>query len=152
MQLTLATSILALSALALAEADGPQHGPPPPQGAAAIESAVTSLASQTNLPADITSLAPALSSAGITGVVISGSAEPTGTSGSDSYGNEGQSGGQGQSGSEGESGNSGDSNENTNNNDDDDNNGDRNGASVPVPQVVVAGGAAGLGMAVLAFL
>ncbi|KAF2211300.1 hypothetical protein CERZMDRAFT_85479 [Cercospora zeae-maydis SCOH1-5] len=124
MQLTLATSVLALSAFAWAEADNGQHGA---EGAQAIESAVTSLASQTNLPDAVTSLAPALSSAGVTGVMVSGTPESTGKSHNDK-----------------------DNDDKNDKDGDDDQN--ENDASLPVPQVVVAGSAAGLGMAVLALL
>lgn len=173
-------ALLSLSIGALAGCPNVQKRDDRPGGAAAIESAVNSLYAGTNLPSNLATLEPALSSAGVTGVVVSdttyGTSQPTGTgqgnndnNGNNDGGNNGQGGqndnGQGNSDNNNDQGNS-DNNANGNDNDNDDGsnqNNDNNqnsgtstydglAAATSVPQVLMAGGFGAVGMAVLGML
>lgn len=174
-------TLLSLSIGALAGCPNVQKRDDRPGGAAAIESAVNSLYTGTNLPSNLASLEPALSSAGVTGVVVSdttyGTSQPTGTgqgnnnnnnnNGNNDGGNNGQGGqndnGQGNSDNnndQGNSNNNGNGNDNDNgsnqNNDNNQNSGtstsDGLAAATSVPQVLMAGGFGAVGMAVLGML
>lgn len=173
-------TLLSLSIGALAGCPNVQKRDDRPGGAAAIESAVNSLYTGTNLPSNLASLQPALSSAGVTGVVVSdttyGTSQPTGTgqgnnnnnnNGNNDGGNNGQGGqndnGQGNSDNnndQGNSNNNGNGNDNDNgsnqNNDNNQNSGtstsDGLAAATSVPQVLMAGGFGAVGMAVLGML
>lgn len=172
-------TLLSLSIGALAGCPNVQKRDDHPGGAAAIESAVNSLYTGTNLPSNLASLEPALSSAGVTGVVVSdttyGTSQPTGTgqgnnnnnNGNNDGGNNGQGGqndnGQGNSDNnndQGNSNNNGNGNDNDNgsnqNNDNNQNSGtstsDGLAAATSVPQVLMAGGFGAVGMAVLGML
>lgn len=171
-------TLLSLSIGALAGCPNVQKRDDRPGGAAAIESAVNSLYTGTNLPSNLASLEPALSSAGVTGVVVSdttyGTSQPTETgqgnnnnNGNNDGGNNGQGGqndnGQGNSDNnndQGNSNNNGNGNDNDNgsnqNNDNNQNSGtstsDGLAAATSVPQVLMAGGFGAVGMAVLGML
>lgn len=169
-------TLLSLSIGALAGCPNVQKRDDRPGGAAAIESAVNSLYTGTNLPSNLASLEPALSSAGVTGVVVSdttyGTSQPTGTgqgnnnnNGNNDGGNNGQGGqndnGQGNSDNnndQGNSNNNGNDNDNgsNQNNDNNQNSGtstsDGLAAATSVPQVLMAGGFGAVGMAVLGML
>lgn len=172
-------ALLSLSIGALAGCPNVQKRDDRPGGAAAIESAVNSLYAGTNLPSNLATLEPALSSAGVTGVVVSdttyGTSQPTGTgqgnnnnnNGNNDGGNNGQGGqndnGQGNSddnNDQGNSDNNGNGNDNDNgsnqNNDNNQNSGtstyDGLAAATSVPQVLMAGGFGAVGMAVLGML
>lgn len=139
MHFVLAT-LLSLSVSVLAGCPNLEKRDNHPGGAAAIESAVTSAFSATNLPPDLATLGPALSSAGITGVVVSdstyGTSQPTGTSNGNNNNNNDnndQNGQDGQNGQNGESnndqGNSTNDQGNSNNDQGNSNNDNNNGQS-----------------------
>ncbi|USW56223.1 hypothetical protein Slin15195_G095420 [Septoria linicola] len=158
MQLTL-VALLSIASVALAgHPDTRKRDNDHPGGAAGIENAVTSLLSETQLPPDITTLGPALSSAGVTGVVVSdttyGTSQPTGTGNSGFNQDGGQSSNGGSNGDDNnEQGSSGGNNNDENNNDANDDSRSR-GLAAPsaVPHVLMAGAAGAVGMAVLGML